>query len=132
MIQNTGRKGGPADRGGDRRVSELASFERDPDSLAGGAWLIPGRWRIDEVADATGIELPEGEHYETIAGLVMAQLGRIAHPGDTVDVDTVPRHGESDDHTGAAPRRVRMVVVSCSRHVPQAIELRPQPVEVDA
>jgi hypothetical protein len=25
-----------------------------------------------------------------------------------------------------------MVVVSCSRHVPQAIELRPQPVEVDA
>jgi CBS domain containing-hemolysin-like protein len=111
---------------------EQDRFEAVPVSLAGGAWLIPGRWRIDEVADATGIELPEGEHYETIAGLVMAQLGRIAHPGDTVDVDTVPRVGDSEDDADSATRRVRMVVVSCSRHVPQAIELRPQPVEVDA
>lgn len=108
---------------------EQDRFEAVPVSLAGGAWLIPGRWRIDEVADATGIELPEGEHYETIAGLVMSQLGRIAHPGDAVDVETVPR---ADEGAGTAPRLVRMVVVSCSRHVPQAIELRPQPVEVDA
>lgn len=111
---------------------EQDRFEAVPVSLAGGAWLIPGRWRIDEVADATGIELPEGEHYETIAGLVMAQLGRIAHPGDTVDVDTVPQVGDTEHDADRAPRRVRMVVVSCSRHVPQAIELRPQPVEVDA
>lgn len=111
---------------------EQDRFEAVPVSLTGGAWLIPGRWRIDEVADATGIQLPEGEHYETIAGLVMAQLGRIAHPGDTVDVDTVPQVGDDDEHTENAPRRVRMVVVSCSRHVPQAVELRPQPVEVDA
>jgi CBS domain containing-hemolysin-like protein len=111
---------------------EQDRFEAVPVSLAGGAWLIPGRWRIDEVADATGIELPEGEHYETIAGLVMSQLGRIAHPGDTVDVETVPRVGDAPEHPDTAPRLVRMVVVSCSRHVPQAIELRPQPVEVDA
>ena len=110
---------------------EQDRFEAVPVSLAGGAWLIPGRWRIDEVADATGIELPEGEHYETIAGLVMARLGRIAHPGDTVDVDTVLRIGD-DEHPDRASRRVRMVVVSCARHVPQAIELRPQPVGVGA
>ncbi|MCC3764619.1 hemolysin family protein [Glycomyces sp. TRM65418] len=109
---------------------EQDRFEAVPVSLAGGAWLIPGRWRIDEVADATGIELPEGEHYETIAGLVMAELGRIAHPGDTVDVDTVPRIGDSDDDDRDRVTRVRMVVVSCSRHVPQAVELRPQSLEV--
>jgi CBS domain containing-hemolysin-like protein len=111
---------------------EQDRFEAVPVSLAGGAWLIPGRWRIDEVADATGIQLPEGEHYETIAGLVMALLGRIAHPGDTVDVDTVPQLGDAPEVAENAPRRVRMVVVSCARHVPQAIELRPLPVEVDA
>ncbi|WP_026925102.1 hemolysin family protein [Glycomyces arizonensis] len=99
---------------------EQDRFEAVPVSLAGGAWLIPGRWRIDEVADATGIALPEGEHYETIAGLVMAELGRVAHPGDAVEVD-----GAETDGT---PRGVRMVVVSSTRHVPQAIELQPQPV----
>ncbi|GAB3647933.1 hemolysin family protein [Glycomyces tarimensis] len=102
---------------------EQDRFEAVPVSLTGGAWLIPGRWRIDEVADATGIELPEGEHYETISGLVMAELGRVAHPGDAVEVDA-----EEADGT---PRRVRMVVVSSSRHVPQAIELQPRAVPVE-
>ncbi|WP_100445019.1 hemolysin family protein [Glycomyces xiaoerkulensis] len=96
---------------------EQDRFEAVPVSLTGGAWLIPGRWRIDEVADATGMALPEGEHYETVAGLVMAELGRVAHPGDAVEVDAVDEDGEL--------RTVRMVVVSCSRHVPQAIELQP-------
>nr|WP_277605792.1 hemolysin family protein [Glycomyces sp. L485] len=99
---------------------EQDRFEAVPVSLTGGAWLIPGRWRIDEVADATGIDLPEGEHYETISGLVMAELGRIAHPGDAVEVAAADTDG--------TPRQVRMVVVSCTRHVPQAIELQPQEV----
>jgi CBS domain containing-hemolysin-like protein len=96
---------------------EQDRFEAVPVSLTGGAWLIPGRWRIDEVHDATGVRLPEGEHYETISGLVMQLLGRIARPGDTVDVDAVDSDGE--------PRRFRLVVVSCSHHVPQAVELLP-------
>ncbi|GAB3226883.1 hemolysin family protein [Glycomyces halotolerans] len=101
---------------------EQDRFEAVPVSLSGGAWLIPGRWRIDEVGDATGIILPEGEHYETIAGLVMAELGRVAHPGDAVTVAAVGEDGHE------AP--VRMVVVSCARHVPQAIELQPRPAAV--
>ncbi|WP_026930232.1 hemolysin family protein [Glycomyces tenuis] len=102
---------------------EQDRFEAVPVSLTGGAWLIPGRWRIDEVADATGVELPEGDHYETIAGLVMAELGRVAHPGDAVEVDLEAEDGPL--------RSVRLVVVSSSRHVPQAIELQPQRVRVE-
>jgi len=113
---------------------EQDNVEDVPVSLEGGAWLIPGRWRVDEVADATGIRLPEGEHYETIAGLVMAELGRVAHPGDTVEVSTmagnVPFHDDDDGEPDAVPRTVSLVVVSCARHVPQTIELRPQSVEV--
>ena len=106
---------------------EQDRFEAAPVSLSGGAWLIPGRWRIDEVADATGIELPEGDHYETVAGLVMAELGRVAHPGDAVEVATVLDEPPDEEDRSAAsePQSVRMVVVSCSRHVPQAIELQP-------
>lgn len=102
---------------------EQDRFEAAPVSLTGGAWLIPGHWRIDEVVDATGVGLPEGEHYETIAGLVMAELGRVAREGDMVEVSLDVEH--------APPRSVRLVVVSCSRHVPQAIELQPQRTRIE-
>ena len=40
----------------------------------------------DEVAEATGFLMPEGD-YETLAGLVLARLGRIPEVGDDVEVD---------------------------------------------
>ena len=38
----------------------------------------PGTLRLDEVERATGVSLPESDDYETIAGLVLAVLGRMA------------------------------------------------------
>ena len=58
---------------------------RQPD----GSWLVPARLRIDEIADATGVELPESPHYDTLSGLVLRQLGRMARAGDEVAVDGV-------------------------------------------
>jgi magnesium and cobalt exporter, CNNM family len=40
------------------------------------SWLISGLLRADEVADAVGFVMPEGD-YETVAGLVLERLGRI-------------------------------------------------------
>jgi putative hemolysin len=37
--------------------------------------------RPDELATATGIELPDGP-WETVAGYVLAELGRLPTPGD--------------------------------------------------
>ena len=54
--------------------------------LGAGSWLVSGLLRDDEVAEATGFVMPEGE-YETLAGLVLARLGRIPDVGDDVDVD---------------------------------------------
>ncbi|MEO5899002.1 MAG: hemolysin family protein [Ilumatobacteraceae bacterium] len=48
-------------------------------------WFVPGAWRLDEVFDATGLVLPEGP-YETIAGLVLTELGRMAAAGDRVQI----------------------------------------------
>ncbi len=50
------------------------------------SWIISGLLRADEVADATGFVMPEGD-YETVAGLVLERLGRIPDIGDEVDLD---------------------------------------------
>jgi CBS domain containing-hemolysin-like protein len=49
-------------------------------------WIISGLLRVDEVADAVGLAMPEGD-YETVAGLVLERLGRIPDVGDEIDLD---------------------------------------------
>jgi CBS domain containing-hemolysin-like protein len=53
---------------------------------AKGSTVIPASLHPDEVRDATGFEMPDGE-YETLAGLVLDQLGAIPAPGDMCTVD---------------------------------------------
>lgn len=51
-----------------------------------GSWSLSGLLRPDEVLEETGLALPEGDDYETIAGLVLVELGRLAQRGDQVRV----------------------------------------------
>ena len=51
-----------------------------------GSWSLSGLLRPDEVDDATGVELPDHEDYDTIGGLVMRELGKIPQAGDRVEV----------------------------------------------
>jgi CBS domain containing-hemolysin-like protein len=51
-----------------------------------GGYRIPAIMRPDELAKAIGIELPEG-NYETVAGYILEQLGRLARRGDEVPAD---------------------------------------------
>ena len=72
-------------------VGEIAD-EHDVDeprvvAHADGSLGVPGSWRIDEVARDTGVALPEGD-YDTVSGLVMAELGRLPEVGDTVELAT--------------------------------------------
>ena len=55
----------------------------------GGAWVAQGDLRPDEVAEHSGVEIPESPAYETVGGFVMARLGRVAEAGDVVEVDGV-------------------------------------------
>ncbi|MER2091400.1 MAG: hemolysin family protein [Saccharopolyspora rectivirgula] len=52
----------------------------DPDT-----WLASGLLRPDELTEATGFGFPDGD-YETVAGLVLAQLGQIPQVGASVTV----------------------------------------------
>lgn len=94
----------------------------EPRAIPGkdGSWLVPARWRVDEVAEATGIALPEGEDYDTLSGLVMDRLGRIANPGDTVEVELAMPVGI--DQSGP-PRWALLEVATVARHVPDTITL---------
>ncbi|CAN5364588.1 hemolysin family protein [soil metagenome] len=56
-----------------------------------GSWSLSGLLRPDEVEDVTGVELPESEDYDTIAGLVLQSLGRIPSVGDIAEVEVPDR-----------------------------------------
>jgi CBS domain containing-hemolysin-like protein len=62
-----------------------------------GSWIISGLLRPDEVADATGLALPEDEAYDTVAGLLVRDLGRIPKRGDEVTVPLPVVIPEDDD-----------------------------------
>lgn len=103
-------------------AEELVGPIRDEDDLPearphpqpDGSWLVPGRWRIDEVADATGIALPAADVYDTVSGLILHRLGRVTTRGDVIDVDTTTPDG------GA-----RLTVLEVRRHVPVSVRVEP-------
>ncbi|MEO3810410.1 hemolysin family protein [Sphaerisporangium sp. B11E5] len=108
-------------------VGELMD-ENDPDAAAAveqgdGTWDVPGTLRLDEVERATGLRLPESEDYETVAGLVMARLGRLAEPGDEMTVPLVPDHHLLDEEDGRDDTGVVLTVLEVQRRVPARVRL---------
>ncbi|HEY0248468.1 MAG TPA: hemolysin family protein [Gryllotalpicola sp.] len=53
----------------------------------GGVVGFSGMLRPDELLDRAGVAVPEDERYETVAGFVMAELGRLPELGDEVHLD---------------------------------------------
>lgn len=49
-------------------------------------WLVDGGLELRQLHEETGLELPPSRDYVTVAGFVMARLGRIPAPGDHVRV----------------------------------------------
>jgi putative hemolysin len=56
------------------------------DEPAGGPHEVDGLLNLDDFAETTGLHLPEGP-YETVAGYVLADLGRLPVVGDVVTVE---------------------------------------------
>ncbi|GAA1483847.1 hemolysin family protein [Brachybacterium fresconis] len=68
--------------------------ERDDTPEPDGSWDLDARMRPDEATERLGVTVPEHEDYDTLAGLVTLELGRLAEVGDEIVVDTDPAPGE--------------------------------------
>jgi CBS domain containing-hemolysin-like protein len=49
-----------------------------------GAWMVKGRAAVEDLAEVTGIELPDQDIYETVAGLVMTHAGKVPLSGERI------------------------------------------------
>jgi putative hemolysin len=52
-----------------------------------GEVSLDGGTNLEDFAEATGIVLPDEGDYETVAGFLLDQLGRVAVLGDVVEID---------------------------------------------
>ena len=81
-----------------------------------GTVEVDGLDTLDEFKNHTGLELPEGP-YETVAGYVMATLGRLPVIGDTV---TTPRMQlEVRELDGRRASRIRISPLSRPESMPE-------------
>ncbi|WP_116116132.1 hemolysin family protein [Austwickia chelonae] len=89
----------------DEHDRQLTSARRD----VRGCWTVPGSWRVDEVRERVGADLPEDASYETVGGFMMALLGRIPSVGDEVEI--VGWHIRVEGMDGRRVERVRLLPV---------------------
>lgn len=54
-----------------------------------GVWRVEARTSVERINEELGLELPESDEYETVAGLMLERLKRIPEPGESLVVSTV-------------------------------------------
>lgn len=74
-------------------VGEVAD-EHDPRrrgirALGPNYWLVDGTIRPDELYRATSLRIPDDGPYETVAGLMLSRLNRMAQKDDEIQVDGI-------------------------------------------
>jgi putative hemolysin len=66
-------------------VDEFDTEDDRVEHIPSGGVRIKGSLSVDDANDQLPVDLPEGE-YDTVGGLVLAELGRMAVAGDAVEV----------------------------------------------
>lgn len=63
-----------------------AEVEEGGKQAPGGPREVDGLLNLDDFTEVTGLQLPDGP-YETVAGYVLAELGRLPEVGDGIEVE---------------------------------------------
>lgn len=96
-------------------VGEIADeFDRDRryiTEISKGEWIVDGRLPIEDAIEL-GLPVLESGEYETIAGWMLAELGRIPQPGERIEREGYLFHVER-------MRRRRIARVRVTRRAPQ-------------
>jgi CBS domain containing-hemolysin-like protein len=77
--------------------------------------LARGDVNIEEINEALGIDLPEGEEFETIAGFIFNRAGRLVDQGETFEYESVTLRAEQVEDT-----RIQKVRVTVDRTVDES------------
>jgi len=85
-------------------------------------WVMGGDVHLDEAERALGHDLPRGDQ-ETVAGLLIAQLGALPRAGDHVAVALPPDPADLA-HDEPVARRIEVEVLAVERHVPHLVRVR--------
>lgn len=87
-----------------------------------GTWIMDGDIHLDEIERTIGYDLPRGE-VETIAGMLIAELGALPVKGDTVVIDLPV---DPSDLVADEPilRQLVVDVLSVDRYVPTQVHVR--------
>jgi CBS domain containing-hemolysin-like protein len=99
-------------------------FDREPppiSPLGDGSYEVEASCPLDILAETVGIEVPETDA-ETVGGLILDLLGRLARPGDAVEAS-----GHRLTVLRADPTRIRKVRIDPLR----AVEISPDRHEVE-
>ena len=113
--------------GDDTKLAKLqaAAKELAATLAASPRRVVPGTLHPDEVLDQTGLEVPEGE-YETIAGFVLDQLGRIPDVGDSVEHDGWSIEVAAMDRRRVSEVRLRPLTLGEARTETEPVDPRPR------
>ena len=68
--------------------------------------LVRGEVNIDEVNEMLGLDLPEGEEFETLAGFIFNRAGRLVEEGEEISYDDVIIRIEQVDNTRIMKARI--------------------------
>jgi CBS domain containing-hemolysin-like protein len=68
--------------------------------------IVRGEVNIDEVNEVLGLDLPEGEEFETLAGFIFNRAGRLVEEGETIDYDGITIRIEQVDNTRIMSARI--------------------------
>jgi CBS domain containing-hemolysin-like protein len=71
-----------------------------------GSVLVRGEVNIDEVNEQLGIDLPEGEEFETIAGFIFNRAGRLVDQGEVTEYERLDIRVERVENTRIQEARI--------------------------
>jgi len=80
--------------------------------LGRNAWRVPARTEIDDLSETIDIHFPDGD-YETVAGLILASIGRIPEAGEEIRIGRFAFHVEV-----ASERAIQTVRLTVNSETP--------------
>jgi|APHig6443717497_1056834.scaffolds.fasta_scaffold04980_2 putative hemolysin len=93
-------------------AGEPSKLVQQPD----GSWLVDGLVSIFDLQEPLGIKLEEAPHYETVAGLVLNEMGHLPIQGETVDWNSFRLVCEKVTRTAILQVRIIILAPPDSHH----------------